>query len=327
MKPFSYARASDFGDAVRLLQQNPGAMCIAGGTTVVDLLKEGVFEPDMLVDISRIVEDDVDVLEDRIEIGALARMTHVADHPEVAAGFPAVAQALKASASAQLRNMATIGGNLLQRTRCVYFRDVATPCNKRARGQGCSAIGGWSRGHAVLGTSEYCIAAHPSDLAVALVACDARVQITGPNGARTVELTAFYHLPGSTPDVETVLAHDEVITGVVLPHSAVAKNATYVKLRDRASFEFALVSVAAGLELSHGMIAQARIALGGVGTKPWRALEAERALIGKPAVGAMFKLAAETALYGARGYGHNDFKIPLATRAVERALASLVPQL
>ena len=326
MKPFAYARASDFDDAVRLLQENPGSMCVAGGTTVVDLLKERVFEPEVLVDISRITEDDVDALADRVEIGALARMTQVADHPEVISEFPAVAQAITASASAQLRNMATIGGNLLQRTRCVYFRDVATPCNKRYRGGGCSAIGGWNRQHAVLGTSEHCIAAHPSDLAVAFVACDARLQIAGRSGTRSVDLTSFYHLPGTTPDVENVLARDEVVTGIVLPRSAVARNATYLKLRDRASFEFALVSVATGLELSHGMIVQARIALGGVATKPWRALEAERALIGKPAVPSMFKLAAETALYGARGYGDNDFKIPLARRAVERALTSLVPQ-
>lgn len=324
MKPFAYARARNIEDAVGLLRDNPHAMCIAGGTTVVDLLKEGVFQPDLLVDVSRVAQDAIAVFDDRIEFGALARMNDVADHAQVAAAFPAVAQALAASASPQLRNMATIGGNLLQRTRCVYFRDLLTPCNKRVRGSGCSAIGGWNRQHAVLGTSDHCIAAHPSDLAVALVAFDAHVQIAGAGAARAVLLTDFYSEPGETPDVENTLAHDEVITGVVLPRSAAAGHSAYLKLRDRASFEFALVSVAAGLSIADGLIAHARIGLGGVATKPWRAYDAEGALIGQPANERTFKAAAEAALAGARGYGHNDFKIPLAQRAVERVLTSLV---
>jgi xanthine dehydrogenase YagS FAD-binding subunit len=265
------------------------------------------------------------VHDDRIEIGALARMSDAADHPQIAAAFPCVAKALLSSASAQLRNMATIGGNLLQRTRCVYFRDVATPCNKRVRGEGCSAIEGWNRQHAVLGTSEHCIATHPSDLAVALVACDARVEIAGTQGTRTVELQHFYRIPGAAPDIENDLAHDEVIAAVTLPRSALNAHSTYLKLRERASFEFALASVAAALEVVDGKIAQARVALGGVATKPWRAVIAESVLTGQPPTNAVFENAAAAAVEDARGYGDNDFKIPLVKRAIVRALNSLAP--
>jgi xanthine dehydrogenase YagS FAD-binding subunit len=206
----------------------------------------------------------------------------------------------------------------------VYFRDVATPCNKRTRGEGCSAIDGWNRQHAVLGTSEHCIAAHPSDLAVALLACDAQVEIAGAHGTRIVELKDFYQLPGDTPDIENALARDEVIASVRLPRTSAAEHSMYLKIRDRASFEFALVSVAAGIVESEGAITQACIALGGVGTVPWRAVEAERVLTGEPPIESSFKRAADDALMGARGYGHNDFKIDLAKRAIVRALTSLV---
>jgi xanthine dehydrogenase YagS FAD-binding subunit len=324
MNPFAYVRADDLDDAVRLLHEHPRAMCIAGGTTVVDLLKERVFQPDVIIDISRVSRSAIAVHDDRIQIGALARMSDVADHPQIAEAFPCVTKALLASASAQLRNMATIGGNLLQRTRCVYFRDIATPCNKRVRGEGCSAIDGWNRQHAVLGTSEHCIAAHPSDLAVALVACDARVEIAGTNGSRTVELQHFYRVPAAAPDVENDLAHDEVIAGITIPRSTINTKSTYLKLRDRASFEFALVSVAAALEITGGTIAQARVALGGVATKPWRADKAELALVGQPPTVETFERAAAAALTEARGYGDNDFKIPLAQRAIVRALSTLV---
>ncbi len=323
MRPFAYACAHDLGDAMQLLQEHPRAICIAGGTTVVDLLKEQAIDPDVLIDIRHAAHDEVRMQGNRIEIGALARMSRVADDPRIAFSFPAIAQALAASASPQLRNMATIGGNLLQRTRCVYFRDIATPCNKRSRGQGCSAIEGWNRQHAVLGTSEHCIAAHPSDLAVALIACDAAVDIAGPRGSRTIALDAFYRVPEDTPDIEHDLARDEIITGVTATLTRTAAHSVYLKVRDRASFEFALVSVAAGLEIRSGAIADARIVLGGVATKPWRARAAEQMLIGREPSDDLFLSAARAALAGARGYGGNTFKILLAQRAVVRALSRL----
>jgi xanthine dehydrogenase YagS FAD-binding subunit len=320
MRDAAYERAADFGTAIRLLQSRPDAMCIAGGTTVVDLMKERVFEPGLLVDISRIAAREVNVGEGVAKIGALARMSDVARDPQMEAAFPLVTQALRESASPQLRNMATIGGNLLQRTRCVYFRDVQTPCNKRTPGQGCSAIEGWNRMHAVLGGSEHCIAVHPSDLAVALVACEAQVCISGPNGERIVDLESFYRVPADTPHIEHDLARDEVITAIRLPRLPCLRRSAYVKVRDRASFEFALASAAAALEIAGGKIAQARLALGGVATKPWRVPDAERALIGMEPGLAAFENAARIALTGARGWGENDFKIPLAQRAVVRAL-------
>jgi xanthine dehydrogenase YagS FAD-binding subunit len=284
-----------------------------------------VLQPDVLVDISRLANATIYVRADGIEIGALARMSDIADHSQIAAAAPCVTQALAASASAQLRNMATIGGNLMQRTRCVHFRDVATPCNKRERGSGCSAIGGWNRQHAVLGTSEHCIAAHASDVAVALVACEAQLRIAGPSGSRSIDLERFYREPGDAPDIENDLAHDEVITAVFVPRTSLCEKSVYLKLRDRASFEFALVSVAAALQLEERTITQARIALGGIATKPWRAHEAESVLSGHAPEKKVFEAAAQAALEGARGYGHNDFKIELAQRAIVRALFDLVP--
>lgn len=321
MRDAAYARAADFDDAIRLLQSRSGSMCIAGGTTVVDLMKERVFEPELLVDISRIDARKISVGEGAAEIGALARMSEVAHNAQLQAAFPVITQALRASASPQLRNMATIGGNLLQRTRCVYFRDLQTPCNKRTPGEGCGAIGGWNRGHALLGGSEHCIAVHPSDLAVALAACEAQVRITGPRGERIVALEDFYRLPGDTPHLEHNLDEHEIVTAVRLPRMPCVRSSAYVKVRDRASFEFALVSAAAALAVENGKIVQARLALGGVATKPWRVPDAERALTGEPPVPAAFEAAARMAMSGARGRGENDFKIPLAQRAIVRALS------
>jgi xanthine dehydrogenase YagS FAD-binding subunit len=321
MRDAEYARAADFADAIRLLQSRDDAMCIAGGTTVVDLMQERVLQPGLLVDISRIAASEVNVGDGAAQIGALALMSDVARDARMQAAFPLVTDALRESASPQLRNMATIGGNLLQRTRCVYFRDVQTPCNKREPGQGCSAAGGWNRMHAILGGSEHCIAVHPSDLAVALTACEAQVRIAGPGGERIVQLNDFYRLPGETPHIEHDLARDEVITAVRLPRMPCLRRSAYVKVRDRASFEFALASAAAALEIEGGKIVQARLALGGVATKPWRVPEAERALTGVVPDMAAFESAARIALTGARGWGENDFKIALAQKAAVRALS------
>ena len=248
-------------------------------------------------------------------------MSDVADHPVVAREFPAVAQALLLSASPQLRNMATIGGNIMQRTRCAYFRDVSQACNKRAPGSGCSALHGVNRQHAVAGGSEQCICTHASDLAVALIALDAVVHVRGKSGDRTIPFEQFHLLPGATPWRETVLEHGDLITAVDVPASVLAKNSYYLKVRDRASFEFALVSVAAALDVRAGVVHAARVALGGVAPKPWRAHDAETALVGRSASAQTFAAAAQAATRGMRGYGENDFKIALARRAVTRALA------
>ncbi len=323
MKPFRFARASSVDDVLAQLAAEPSARCIAGGTNLVDYMKERIEDPDVVIDINALPFGAIVTHRDRIEVGALVRMNDAADDREVGAAFPAVVQALRESASPQLRNMATIGGNLMQRTRCVYFRDVATPCNKRTPGAGCSAIGGWNRMHAVLGTSDACIAVHPSDLAVALVAVDATVHVRGRDGERVVPIAQFHRLPADTPNVETALRHDELIARVSLPRSRLASASTYLKVRDRATFEFALVSVAAALDVADGVVRDARVALGGVAPVPWRALEAERELIGNPPTEAAFRRSAQAALRDARGYGHNDFKIPLAERAIVRALTTI----
>lgn len=323
MNAFRYARVGDPKAAIEAVAHESRASFIAGGTTVLDLMKENVLQPDLLVDINDLPFRRVVKKGDAIEIGALARMSDVADDAVVGAHFPVVVEALEQSASAQLRNMASIGGNLLQRTRCAYFRDVATPCNKREPGQGCAALHGENARHAILGASERCISVHASDLAVALAALDAVVAVIGPQGERRVPLAEFYLLPGDTPHVENVLQRGELISAVSIPITAWAAHSTYLKVRDRASFEFALVSVAAALEISNGKIAQARIALGGVAPKPWRAIEAERTLAGAAATRDAFAHAAEIALRGAAGRGQNDFKIPLAKNAIVRALEAL----
>lgn len=323
MNPFSYARAAKPEDAVAAVAPHADAAFLAGGTTLLDLMKLNVMAPARVVDVNPLPLAAIDATKDRLRVGALARMSDVADHTAVAKDYPVVAQALLASASPQLRNMASIGGNLLQRVRCPYFRDTAWACNKRQPGSGCSALDGENRMHAVLGTSDHCIATHPSDLAVALAALDATVFVRGPDGERKIPLRDFHRLPGDTPHVETELKHGELIVAVEVPASPLAAKSHYLKVRDRASYEFAVVSVAACLIVENGTVKDCRLALGGVGTKPWRVPDAEAALKGKPADATGFAAAAEAALTGAKPREQNAFKVELAKRAVVRALTTL----
>jgi xanthine dehydrogenase YagS FAD-binding subunit len=320
MNAFRYAQAHDAASALATMIAEPNATYVAGGTNVIDLMKENVERPLLLVDITALPYRTIDRMPHGVRLGSLALMSDVADHPAVASGFPAVAQALLLSASPQLRNMATIGGNLMQRTRCAYFRDVAEACNKRAPGSGCSAIDGVNRQHAVVGGSEHCICTHPSDLAVALLTIDAVVHVRGRGGERAIPIEQLHVLPEANPQRETVLERGDLITSVELPASALARGSYYLKVRDRASYEFALVSVAATLEVANGTIRAARVALGGVAPKPWRAHAAEAALVGRRPGGEAFAAAASAATRGMRGYGQNDFKVELARRAVVRAL-------
>jgi xanthine dehydrogenase YagS FAD-binding subunit len=323
MHPFDYARATDAPGAIRSGARD-AAKFIAGGTNLVDLMKCDVERPAHLVDINALPLAGIEEVPGGIRIGALARMSDVAAHPLVQQRFPAISQALLASASPQLRNAASIGGNLMQRTRCPYFRELTwTPCNKRDPGSGCSALQGENRLHAVLGGSEHCIATHPSDLAVAVAALDGVITLRGPNGERKVRATEFHLLPGNTPQLEHDLKHGELIVSVFIPDAPHARRSAYLKVRDRASYEFALASAAVGLDLDGNMIRSARIALGGVGTKPWRSKLAEAALVGKRATTEVFRAAADAELQQARGYGQNDFKILLAKRTLVRALEDL----
>ncbi len=318
---FEYARATDVADAVRRISAEPGAKFIAGGTNLLDLMKEDVERPTRLVDISRLPLKEVTETPDGgLRIGALVPNSDLAYHPLVEQRYPILASAIMAGASQQLRNMASTGGNLLQRTRCLYFYDTATPCNKRKPGSGCSAIDGLNRMHAILGTSDACIATHPSDMCVALAVLDASVHVTGPNGERTIAFADFHRLPGDEPQRDTTLAPGEIVTAVELPARGFPANYTYLKIRDRLSYAFALVSVAAALELDGGAIVEARLGLGGVAHKPWRDSAAEAALRGQPPGEPAFAQAADVALKGARGYAHNAFKIDLARRAIVRAL-------
>ena len=322
MNPFGYTRVADVGAAVAALRQRDGVRFLAGGTNLLDLMKLGVESPSHLVDVSRLPLAEIVEHEGGVRIGAIARNSDVASHPLIRQRYPVLAEALLSGASPQLRNMATVGGNLMQRTRCYYFTDPTfSECNKRRPGSGCAAREGRARIHAILGTSEHCIATHPSDMAVALAALDATVEVTGPRGARDIPLTAFHRLPGATPEVETELRDDELITAVVLPPLPFAWRSHYLKVRDRESFAFALVSVAAALDLDReGLIRRARLALGGVAPKPWRVPGAEGLLVGRrPDTGA-FAEAAESLLAEARPYHDNAFKVPLARRAVLRAL-------
>jgi xanthine dehydrogenase YagS FAD-binding subunit len=322
VNPLRYAKANDPGEAIATVASERDARYIAGGTNVIDLMKLHVEEPAMLVDITALPMRDIAATPNGgVRIGALATMADVADSPLVGSGFPVVSQALLASASPQLRNMATIGGNVLQRTRCSYFRDTSQPCNKRKPGKGCSARAGQNRFHSVLGTSEHCICSHPSDFATALVAVDALVHTRGTFGTRTFPLDQLYVLPGDRPDIENVLRPGELIEAIELQPSAHARNSAYLKVRDRASYEFALVSVAAALAIEGGTVREARVALGSVAPKPWRARDVEALLVGKPANEATFAAAGELAIRGMRGYGHNDFKIPMTRQAVRVALA------
>ena len=324
MQPFAYTPADDLQSATRLAVADPGARYLAGGTTLVDLMKLDVETPTQLIDISRLpLAEIVAQADGGVRIGALARNSDLAHNEAVRARFPVLSQALLAGASGQVRNMATTAGNLLQRTRCSYFRDTATPCNKREPGSGCSAIDGYNRMHAVLGTSASCIATHPSDMAVALVALDARVRILGAAGERVIPLIELHRLPANHPELETTLEPGELMTAVEVPPLSFGARSLYVKVRDRASFAFALVSVAVAVDVADGSVRDARIALGGVGTKPWRAREAEDALRGRPATVESYRVAAEAAMAGAVPRVHNGFKIELARRTLVRALLRL----
>ena len=319
---FEYSRANNVADAVQQMAASKGAKFIAGGTNLVDLMKVYVEMPTKLIDVTRLPLDKVEETKDGgLRIGALVRNSDLSYHPVVERRYPMLASSIQAGASQQLRNMASTGGNLVQRTRCAYFYDIATPCNKRAPGSGCSARDGLNRMNAILGTSEACIAVHPSDMCVALAVLEAKVHVTGPRGDREIALPDFHRLPGDTPQHETNLAADELITAVELPARGFVSNHTYLKIRDRLSYAFALVSVAAGLEMDGGTVREARFALGGVAHKPWRNAEAEASLRGKPANEAAFAQAADILLREAKGFGGNTFKIELARRTIVRALS------
>lgn len=327
MKQFAFSKSSELSDAIKrasgaeTAQQNADIRFIAGGTTLLDLMKLSVETPDALIDINRLPLDKIETTRDGgLKIGALVRNSDLAHHPFVQSHFPVLSEALLSGASAQLRNMATTGGNLLQRTRCVYFRDTAYPCNKREPGSGCPAIDGENRTMAILGTSENCIATNPSDMSVALMALESMILTNGPDGEREVEIDDFFLLPGSTPHIENVLKPGELITHVLVKPIPVGGKSVYLKLRDRASYEFALASAAVILHLEAGKISRARIALGGVGTKPWRSLDAEKALSGAAANQDNFRKAAEEALRNAKPLSQNKFKIELSKRCLTHAL-------
>ncbi|MGI5488656.1 FAD binding domain-containing protein [Microtetraspora malaysiensis] len=326
MTPFEYLRAGDPAEAVAAVAGRPGAAFLGGGTNLVDHMKLGVAGPDLLVDVSRLPLDRVEETAGGLRIGAAVRNSDLAAHPLVRERYPVLARALLSGASGQLRNVATTAGNLLQRTRCPYFQDVSTPCNKRVPGSGCSAIGGYTRYHAILGASEHCVATHPSDMAVAMVALDAVVVVLGPGGARTLPLAELYRLPGDTPQRDTVLEHGDLITAVELPHLPFARRSAYRKVRDRASFSFALVSVAAALDLDGGLVRDVRLALGGVAHKPWRAARAEAELRGGPATEDAFRRAAEAELVAARPLPGNAFKVAMTRNAVVATLRALAEE-
>ncbi|RLL66917.1 xanthine dehydrogenase family protein subunit M [Streptomyces sp. Z26] len=324
MIPFDYVRPADPADAVAAVGGRPGAAFLAGGTNLVDHLKLGVTGPDLLVDVSGLPLDRIEETPTgALRIGATVRNSDLAAHPLVRHRYPALSRALLAGASGQLRNMATTGGNLFQRTRCPYFQDTSTPCNKRVPGSGCSALGGHTRDAAILGASAHCVATHPSDMAVALLALDASVVLLGPDGERTLPLAALHRLPGDTPHRDTVVEHGELVTAVELPDRASARHSTYRKVRDRRSYAFALVSVAAALDVADGTVRDVRIALGGVAHKPWRAERAEAALRGTAPTEAGFARAADAELAAARPLEGNAFKVPLARRTLVAVLRDL----
>jgi xanthine dehydrogenase YagS FAD-binding subunit len=322
MNRFSYVRAPDVATAVRERAQDPAARFIAGGTNLVDLMKYHVETPTRLIDITRLPLNAIEDLDGGgLRIGALVPNDQVAYDERVEQRYPLLASAILAGATGQLRNMASTGGNLLQRTRCLYFYDTATPCNKREPGSGCSALTGLNRQHAILGTSDHCIATHPSDMCVALAALDAKVRVAGPHGERSIAFEDFHRLPGDQPERDSNLGADELVLSVDLPPEGFARYHTYLKLRDRLSYAFALVSVAAALRFEGGEIAEARLAMGGVAHKPWRDRQVEAQLAGRRPKKESFERAAEQFLSGARGWGENDFKIGLAQRAIVRALS------
>src|SRR3984885_8441000 len=325
MKNFSYSRADTAEGAVGLLSKTANSKFLGGGTNLVDLMRENIEQPDALIDVTRLLPGKVisELPDGGLSIGAGVRNSAGANHALVRERYPLLSQAILLGASGQIRNMATTGSNLMQRTRCHYFYDGAARCNKRTPGAGCDAIGGFNRMHAILGSSNSCIATHPSDMCVALAALDATVHVQGTRGERTVPFADFHRLPGNTPHEETSLRSDELITAIQLPPLAFGKNSRYRKVRDRASYAFALVSVAVALEIDAGTISAVRLALGGVAHKPWRAYTAENTMLGAKANRETFERAAEAELLGARGYGHNNFKIELAKRTIVSVMTEL----
>jgi len=321
MRTFTYKVPSSIRQATSDFGQSSDFL--AGGTTLIDLMKLEVMTPSQLVDINRLPMRGIELASDGLRIGALEKMSDVAENQEVVANYPVISQALLKSASAQLRNMASMGGNLLQRTRCGYFRDVSTPCNKRQPGSGCPAIDGWNRTHAILGTSSSCVATHPSDLAVALVALDASILLQSGNNDRLVKLDDFYRVPGDTPDRENQLNPGELITEIRVPRLPWARRSAYLKIRDRESYEFALTSVAMALQVDANNVRDARVAVGGVGTKPWNLPKVRDALIGRPLNQQTFEAAAKLATEGAKPLRHNAFKVELVQRTIVRALMNL----
>lgn len=321
MFPFAFTRAAD--EAAALAAGRAGGRYIAGGTTLIDLMRETVERPESVVDINALPYRDIELNRSRLRVGALARMSELATHQGVREQFPVITQALELSASAQLRNMASIGGNLLQRPRCLYFRDVSAACNRRSPGTGCSAIGGRNRTHAILGTSDQCAATHPSDLAVALTALDAIVLTRGPDGDASIPFADFFRRPGSTPQQENNLQPGHLITAIEVPVTPESRRSGYLKVRDRQSYEFALASAAVALDLRNGTVRAARVAVGGVGTVPWRLPAVERALTGRPVTAETWRTAAALAAEGARPLSENAFKVELIKRTVERQLTTV----
>ncbi|HKS28134.1 MAG TPA: xanthine dehydrogenase family protein subunit M [Pyrinomonadaceae bacterium] len=322
MRPFKYTRASEAGEAARVVAANPNAKFLAGGTNILDLMKEDVERPNELVDLTRLKLAEIKAAPDGgVTIGALAKNTDTANHPLIRKSYPLLTQAIVAGASGQLRNMATNGGNLMQRTRCQYFYDTAMPCNKREPGTGCGALEGINRIHAIFGWSEKCVATYPGDMANALYALEAQVRVRNASGReRTIPISEFHRLPGDRPEKDNNLEHGELIVAIDLPKSPFAKNYYYLKVRDRASYAFALVAVAAALEMNGSTIRQARVVMGSVAHKPWRSAEAEAALSGKPASEESFRRAADAALANAKPLAHNAYKVELGKRAIVRSL-------
>lgn len=320
MNNFQYKRVSSPASAIAELSKDPAAKLIAGGTNLVDLMKYGVMAPDKLVDVNHLNFDVIRKDERSLHIGATVRNAVAAGNAEVLKYQPLLSQAMLAGASAQLRNKATMGGNLLQRTRCGYFYDISAPCNKREPGSGCGALEGYNRMHAIFGASSSCIAVNPSDMNVALTALDAVILVSGPKGDRKIPISEFHRLPGAHPELDTTLDRKEIITGLVIPDNNFAAHTTYLKVRDRTSYAFALISVAVGLDLEGGIIRDVRLAMGGVAHKPWRLKEAEQMLKGKTASVENFKMAAELAMKGAKAYEHNAFKLKLAPNTIVQAL-------
>ena len=323
MKAFTFQRLAVAPDAANAVAARPGAMFLAGGTTLVDLMKVDVLTPDAVVDVRNLGLSSIEVSDDAVVVGAAVTNSELAWHPVVRDSFPVLSEAILSGATTQIRNMATVAGNILQRTRCPYFRDVHASCNRRQPGSGCDALDGFNRGHAVLGVSDHCIATHPSDMCVAMVVLDAEIHTLQSDGtARSISFGEFHQAPGDTPHVEVALEHGELITHIVIPHLPAARRSHYLKVRDRASYEFALASAAVVLDLEDDLIRAARLGLGGIATKPWRASEAEQFLTGRKASDDTFRDAAEIALSGAVAREHNHFKIELAKRTIVRAFAT-----